>query len=100
MQGDIKNSLYFLQSGRRLGVRHDFYISRFRDQEADRVIIVLMQPAAWEQINGEAEPTTWATVKVNMPPVASVSHQGRKVILVEYETWKVRVRRRQQREKE
>jgi hypothetical protein len=97
LHGDIKNSLYFLQSGRRVGLRHDFYISRFRDQASERVIIVLIQPAAWEQINGDAEPTTWAVVKRNMPPVASVQHQGRKVILVDYETWKARVLRRQTR---
>jgi len=98
LRGDIKTSLYFLHAGRSPGVRHDFYISRFRYRGRQRVIVVLMQPAAWKRIDGEPEHTTWAAIKAALPAVASVRHEGREVILVEYEAWKVRVLHRQQKQ--
>ena len=63
LYGDIKNSLYFLTAGRSPGMRHDFYISRFRQMKRQRVMVALMQPAAWQLINGDAEPQNWATVR-------------------------------------
>jgi len=99
LRGDIKTSLYFLRIGRSPGVRHDFYISRFRHQRRKRMV-VLMQTAAWKRIDGETERTTWAAIKARLPLVASVLHEEREVILVEYETWKARILRRQQEQKE
>jgi len=96
LHGDIKNSLYFLRIGRSPGMRHDFYITRFRYQGRERVMVVLMQPAAWKQIDGDTERTTWAAIKKTLLPVASVLHKGREVILVSYEVWKARVLYRQQ----
>lgn len=94
--GDIKTSLYFLTIGRSPGMRHDFYISQFRQQKRVRIMVVLMQPAAWKQINGDAKPMTWAAITAQAPTVASVLHQGRKIVLIEYSEWKARVQQEQQ----
>ena len=56
----------------------DFYISRFRQVTSsgrvrkERVMVALMQPAAWQLINGDAELTTWAAIKATLPNVAKV----------------------------
>ncbi|MBN1890656.1 MAG: hypothetical protein JW850_21860 [Thermoflexales bacterium] len=98
LHGDIKTSLYFLQHGRSPGMRRDFYISRFRYRGREKVMIVLMQPLAWQKIDGEAERATWEQLKAELPTVASILHRGRQIVVVDYETWKARVRRRQQQE--
>jgi len=96
LHGDIKTSLYFLRVGRSPGMRHDFYISRFWQQGRLRVMVVLMQPAAFQQINGDAIPTTWAAIKASLPNVAKITEQGSEIMLVPYEEWKARIRYQQQ----
>lgn len=93
--GDIKNSLYFLNIGRSSNLPHDFYITRLRQQGRLRVMVVLMQPAAWKQINGDAIRTTWKALKTTLPKVASLLHRGREVVLIPYDDWKIRVRQEQ-----
>lgn len=100
LHGDIKTSLYFLQHGRSPGMRHDFYISRFRHRGRKKLMVVLMQPLAWQKIDGDTEWMTWEQLKNELPTVASISHRGHQVVVVNYETWKARVRWRQQKEKE
>jgi hypothetical protein len=95
LHGDIKNSLYFLRVGRLPRVRHDFYISRFRQLTRQRVMVALMQPAAWQLINGDAELTTWAAIKTTLPDVAKIMYSGREIILIAYDEWKARVRQQQ-----
>jgi hypothetical protein len=95
LHGDVKTSVYFLQMGRVPGMRYDFYISRFRYQGRQRWMVVLMQLAAWRKIDGDTEATTWDRAQLALPSVASVMHEGRQIILVEYEMWKTRVRQRQ-----
>ena len=90
--GDIKTSFYFLRSGRSSNLPHDFYITRLRHQRRSRIMVVLMQPAAWEQINGDAERTTWEAIRTRLPKIASLLHKGREVVLVTYQEWKTRVR--------
>lgn len=58
-------------------------------------MVVLMQPAAWKQINGDATRTTWEALKTTLPEVASLLHKGRKIILIPYDSWKARVRHEQ-----
>ena len=96
LYGDIKTSLYFLRFGRSPGMRHDFYISRLRQRKRVRIMVVLMEPAAWKQINGDAKRMTWAEIRASAPTVASVLHEGYEIILIAYEEWKIRVRREQQ----
>ena len=98
LRGDIKTSLYFLQAGRRPGMRHDFYITRFRYRGHERVMVVLMQPAAWQRIDGEAVHTTWEAVREGLPQVALIMHKGREIVLVEYEMWKKLILKRQREE--
>ena len=95
LYGDIKTSLYFLRFGRSPGIRHDFYITRVRQQGRLRVMVVLMRPTAWKQINGDAERTTWNEIAKALPTVASVLHDGREIVLIEYGEWKARVRHEQ-----
>lgn len=93
--GDIKTSFYFLRSGRSSNLPHDFYITRLWYQNRSRIMVVLMQPVAWEQINGDAERTTWEVVRAKLPKIASLLHKGREVVLVTYEEWKTRIQNEQ-----
>jgi hypothetical protein len=57
LRGDIKSSSYFLHTARHFPLRHDFYITTLFDPLArQRRRVVMMQPVAWDRIDGERTP--------------------------------------------
>jgi hypothetical protein len=95
-KGDIKSSLYFLQSGRKPGMRHDFYISRFREGQTERIVIVLLRPTIWKKLNGDTLAMTWKEITTHLPQIAAVKHHGQTIVVIRYEVWKERVMRQQE----
>ena len=94
-KGDIKTSVYFLQAARTRMLPHDFYITRIRGQQRTRTLVVFMQAEMWQRINGETLLVLLETVADTLPQAARFIHEGGELTVVDYETWKAKVRRRQ-----
>ena len=94
-KGDIKTSLYFLQAARTRMLPHDFYITRIRGQQRTRTLVVFMQTEMWQTINGETLLVLLEQVADTLPQAACTVHEGTELIVVDYETWKTKVRRHQ-----
>jgi len=94
-KGDIKTSTYFLQAARTRALPHDFYITRIRGRQRTRTLVVFMQPEMWQAINGETLLVLLEQIVDTLPRAARIIHKGVKLTVVDYETWKAKVRRRQ-----
>ena len=64
-------------------------------QEYVQTLVVMLQPAAWEQIDGDTvvEDIT-ALTRQPLTPVA-ITHHRHHLVTLDYEEWKRRVLRRQ-----
>jgi len=98
LKGDIKTSLYFLHSARSRGLAHDFYITRFYEGKQQRTLVVLMQPYAWEQINGDTIKAILEEATKQFPSPVMVEIEDRPVVIMEYNVWKERVVQKQHRD--
>ncbi len=98
LKGDIKTSLYFLYVARSRGLSHDFYITRFYEGKRQRTLVVLMQPHAWDQINGETIKSILEEATKQFPSPVMVKIEDRPIVIMEYNVWKGRVLKRQHRE--
>ena len=97
--GDIKTSTYFLHAVRSRGLPADFYITRLYDRPGrERLLVVFLKRPAWDAIDGETLPTTLTALPDILPAVAEIEHGGQTLIVIEYEEWKTRIMKRQQRE--
>lgn len=96
LKGDIKTSLYFLYTARSRGLAHDFYITRFYEGSRQRTLVVLLQPLAWEQINGDTIKTTLEAATQQFPAPVMVQIEDSPIVIMEYNVWKERVLHRQQ----
>lgn len=94
-KGDIKTSVYFLQAARTRTLPHDFYITRIRGRQRMRTLVVFMQPGMWQAINGETLLVLLEQIAKTLPQAARIIHGGVELTVVDYETWKAKVRRRQ-----
>jgi hypothetical protein len=94
-KGDIKTSVYFLQAARTRTLPHDFYITRIRGRHRMRTLIVFMQPGMWQAINGETLLVLLEQIADTLPRAARIIHEGVELTVVDYETWKAKVRHRQ-----
>lgn len=94
-KGDIKTSVYFLQAARSRILPHDFYITRIRGQQRIRTLVVFMQAEMWQTINGETLLVLLEQVADTLPQAARIIHKGVELTVVDYETWKAKVQRRQ-----
>jgi len=94
-KGDIKTSVYFLQAARTRTLPHDFYITRIRGRQRTRTLVVFMQPGMWQAINGETLLVLLEQIADTLPRAARIIHEGVELTVVDYETWKAKVRRRQ-----
>jgi len=92
-RGDIKTSTYFLQATRTRMLPHDFYITRIRGQQRTRTMVVFVQTEMWQTINGETLLVLLEQVINTLPQAARIVHEGVELTVVDYDTWKAKVRR-------
>ena len=58
---------------------------------------VIMQESAWNEINGETVPTTLELSFNVFPHAGEISVRGQRLIVVEYELWKAKIKALQER---
>jgi hypothetical protein len=93
MAGDIKTSIYFVQAGAPLV--HDFYIVRLFAGEQVYTLVVLLQPLAWDTINGDTVPGQLDTVLEQLPIPVRIQHHDHELVVIDYDEWKRRILRLQ-----
>lgn len=94
--GDIKTSVYFLQEPLPDKLPNDFYITRLYEKGRERTLVVFQKPAAWEVVEGgRTRPGTVETILDLLPTPIEIQLHGIILIVVDYETWKQLVRRKQ-----
>jgi hypothetical protein len=98
LKGDVKTSLYFLHTTRSRGLAHDFYITRIYEGKRQRILVVLLQPHAWDQINGETIKSILEEATKQFPSPVMVQIEDRPIVIMEYNVWKERVLQKQRRE--
>jgi hypothetical protein len=99
-KGDVKTSVYFLQAARTQTLLHDFYITRIRGQRRTQTLVVFVQADMWQTIDGETLLVLLEQVADTLPQAARIVHQEIQLTVVEYETWKAKVKRRQDQSRE
>ncbi|MEZ4870127.1 MAG: hypothetical protein R3C14_52850 [Caldilineaceae bacterium] len=96
LYGDIKNTLYFLQAGRSQQLRHDFYITRFYEGQRRYTLIVMVQLAAWQEIDGDTIAGLLQQATRHFPQPVQVELASGSIVVADYAIWKEKVLRRQQ----
>jgi len=101
MEGDIKSSTYFLYTSRSFPLRHTFYItSLYNQNKREYLRVVVLKESAWHEINGETVPTTLEQVWGVFPGAGEISFKEQRLIVVEYELWKVKIKALQKRRRQ
>jgi hypothetical protein len=93
MAGDIKTSIYFVQAAASLA--HDFYIVRLSVGARVYTLVVMLQPSAWTQINGDTVAGDLETAIDLFPAPVSIQHRGHNLVVLDYNEWKRRILRQQ-----
>jgi hypothetical protein len=91
-KGDIKTSTYFLQAARTRSLLHDFYITRVRGRERTRTLVVFVKPEMWHTIDGETLLVLLEKIADTLPQAMRIVYRGNELTVVDYETWKTKVR--------
>ena len=97
LQGDIKNSLYFLQIGHEQGLPHDFYITRFYEGRRRYTLIVMVQLTAWYEIDGDTIAGLLQEATRLFPLPVQVELATGSIVVADYAIWKQKVLRQQRR---
>ncbi|MFQ5856665.1 MAG: hypothetical protein ACE5LU_13595 [Anaerolineae bacterium] len=74
---------------------HDFYITRFYEGGRQRTLVVMLQLATWEQIDGETITSLLAEATRHFPQPARVELERGSVVIADYNVWKQKVLQRQ-----
>jgi hypothetical protein len=93
MLGDIKTSVYFVQAAAPLS--RDFYIVRLFAQGRPYTLAVMLQPEAWEEINGDTVVGTLDAVVTRFPDAVRIDEGGHQLVALDYAEWKRRILRLQ-----
>ena len=96
-KGDIKTSVYFLQASRSRTLPHDFYITRIRGRQRIRTLVVFMRAEMWQTIDGETLLILLEQVADTLPQATRIVHEGIELTVIDYGTWKAKVKHRQTR---
>ncbi|MGH9842217.1 MAG: hypothetical protein ACREEM_25985 [Blastocatellia bacterium] len=92
MRGDIKSSTYFLHSARHFPLKHDFYIAALYDpQLRQQRRVVIMQPDAWDKIDGDPLVAELEQAVALLPQPVKVLVKGQGLVVVEYNLWKEKI---------
>lgn len=94
LAGDIKTSVYFVQVATPL--QHDFYIVRLFVQGQPYTLTVMLQPPAWDKINGDTVAGTLETVVTQFPRPVRIKQGIHELVALEYAEWKGRMVRLQE----
>lgn len=98
MRGDIKASTYFLHTARHFPLRHDFYIATLFDPRTrERQRVVIMQTAAWDRIDGDTQATELEQAVSLLPQPVTILIKEQRLVVVEYNLWKEKIRTLQKR---
>ena len=95
LYGDIKNTLYFLQVRRSQHLQHDFYITRFYEGQRRYTLIVMVQLAVWETIDGDTINGLLYEATKQFPRPVQVALDTGSVVVVDYAIWKAKILRQQ-----
>lgn len=57
------------------------------------MLVAMLQPEAWDQINGDAVPGDLTTLAQLLPAPVAITHHGRHLIVLDDNAWKRRVLR-------
>lgn len=97
--GDIKHTTYFFYTARSLPLKCDFYITRLYNTRRRRYErIVILTEEAWHDLNGSVPTVTLEAAADLFPAPAQIVFEGQNLIIVTFDLWKERVKRRQQQE--
>jgi len=94
-RGDIKRSLFFLQTVRGQHLPHAFYIVRLTQKSRSRTLVVMMRQAMWDVIDGETILTAVNDLANVLPDTARVRVADVEVVVADYTLWKRLVLRHQ-----
>ena len=95
-QGDIKTSTYFFAVERGRSLLHDFYLTRLWNRRARRWrAVAILKPIFWTALDGKTRPSQLEEVLDVLPDVAEIRVDNQKLVVVEYQEWKERVKARQ-----
>lgn len=95
-KGDIKTSVYFLQAARSRDIAHDFIITQIQDHERTRTLVVFIRAEMWRVIDGDTLLVLLEDLVDTLPQAALIEHEGLQLTVIDYNSWKERVRLRQQ----
>lgn len=97
--GDIKHTTYFLYTARSLPLKCDFYITQLYHAQRRRYVqIVILTEESWHDLNGPVKAATLETAADFFPEPVQIVFEGRRFVVVTFDLWKDRVKRRQERE--
>jgi hypothetical protein len=95
-KGDVKSSTYFLEVSRSFPLHCAFYIARAFDTIERRWIrLVLLKRWAWNEIDGETIFGMLEQVFGARPVPVEIEICGERLVVINYEEWKQRIRRYQ-----
>ena len=89
--GDIKTSTYFLHLSS--SISHDFYIVRFWDHGQLYTIVVMLQSASWDKINGDTVDGHLSSVLQQLPRPVRIRSDNHEFVVIAYDEWKRRILR-------
>ncbi len=81
--------------GRGQGLPNDFYITRFYEGNRKRTLVVMLQLAAWNQIDGETITSLLAEATHHFPQPVRIELELGLVVIADYNLWKQKVLQRQ-----
>jgi hypothetical protein len=93
LAGDIKASVYFVQVATPL--QHDFYIVRLSVQGQPYILAVMLQPPAWDEINGNTVDGTLESLMTQFPHPVRIKQGIHDLVALDYAEWKGRILRLQ-----
>lgn len=98
-EGDIKNSTYFLQATRTQILGHDFYITKVVGKQKSRLLVVFIQADMWQLIDGDTLLVLLEKLADVLPQAVHIRHEGLNLTVIDYNLWKEKMRRYQQKER-
>jgi hypothetical protein len=97
-RGDIRTSTYFFAVERGRILPHDFYITRLWNHRIRRwQRVAILKPAFWAALDGETRPSRLEEVLDILPEIAEIRLDTQRLVVVEYQEWKERIKTQQER---
>jgi hypothetical protein len=78
---------------------HDFYITKVSASRGTRIMVVFVQEGMWRVIDGETLLVLLEEIVGTLPQAARIVYEGLELAVIDYQTWKAKVRRQQEKGK-